>query len=100
MEKYARKQLVLDPAVSIEIVMDTNEVPVPGEQRYLTIPSEQTMLGEADTSHVTNYTVTLVGYIWYPFNPSQGTYLVFDNLPASLLHANSRAAELTRLRAM
>lgn len=97
MEKYGRKQLVLDPAVSIEIVMETNEMPVPGEQRYLTIPSEQTMLGEADTSHVTNYTVTLVGYTWYPFNKQQGTDLIFDNLPASLLHANSRAAELTRL---
>jgi cell wall-associated NlpC family hydrolase len=97
MEKYARKQLVLDPAVSIEIVMDTNEVPVPGEQRYLTIPSEQTMLGEADTSHANNYVVTLVGYTWYPFNPAQGTDLTFDNLPASLLHANNRAAELARL---
>lgn len=97
MERYARTQLVLDPAVSIEVVMDTNEVPVQGEQRYLTIPSEQTMLGEASTSHANNYVVTLVGYTWYPFNPAQGTDLTFDNLPASLLHANNRAAELSRL---
>lgn len=97
MERYARTQLVLDPAVSIEVVMDTNEVPVQGEQRYLTIPSEQTMLGEVSTSHVNNYIVTLVGYTWYPFNPAQGTDLTFDNLPASLLHANSRVAEPSRL---
>ncbi|WP_375661157.1 hypothetical protein, partial [Bartonella sp. CL71SXKL] len=37
MARYARSQFVSEPKISIEVVMDTNEMPIPGETKYLTI---------------------------------------------------------------
>ena len=99
MKEYARTQLVLEPSVSIEIVLNTNEMPIPGEQVYLTIPEvdDRTLLGETDTQHAYNTKVTLVGYTWYPYNPSQGTDNIYQNLPATLLHSQTSLTKLEQL---
>ncbi len=99
MKEYARAQLVLEPSVSIEIVLNTNEMPIPGEQVYLTIPEvdDRTLLGETDTQHAYNTKVTLVGYTWYPYNPSQGTDNIYQNLPATLLHSQTSLTKLEQL---
>lgn len=99
MKEYARTQLVLEPSVSIEIVLNTNEMPIPGEQVYLTIPKvdDRTLLGETDTQHAYNTKVTLVGYTWYPYNPSQGTDNIYQNLPATLLHSQTSLTKLEQL---
>lgn len=99
MREYARTQLVLEPSVSIEIVLNTNEMPIPGEQVYLTIPEvdDRTLLGETDTQHAYNTKVTLVGYTWYPYNPSQGTDNIYQNLPATLLHSQTSLTRLEQL---
>ena len=99
MREYARTQLVLEPSVSIEIVLITNELPIPGEQVYLTIPEvdDRTLLGETDTQHAYNTKVTLVGYTWYPYNPSQGTDNIYQNLPATLLHSQTSLNKLEQL---
>lgn len=99
MKEYARTQFVLEPSVSIEIVLNTNEMPIPGEQVYLTIPEvdDRTLLGETDTQHAYNTKVTLVGYTWYPYNPSQGTDNIYQNLPATLLHSQTSLTKLEQL---
>jgi len=99
MREHARTQLVLEPSVSIEIVLNTNEMPIPGEQVYLTIPEvdDRTLLGETDTQHAYNTKVTLVGYTWYPYNPSQGTDNIYQNLPATLLHSQTSLTKLEQL---
>ena len=99
MKEHARTQLVLEPSVSIEIVLNTNEMPIPGEQVYLTIPEvdDRTLLGETDTQHAYNTKVTLVGYTWYPYNPSQGTDNIYQNLPATLLHSQTSLTKLEQL---
>lgn len=99
MREYARTQLVLEPSVSIEIILNTNEMPIPGEQVYLTIPEvdDRTLLGETDTQHAYNTKVTLVGYTWYPYNPSQGTDNIYQNLPATLLHSQTSLTKLEQL---
>lgn len=99
MREYARTQLVLEPSVSIEIVLNTNEMPIPGEQVYLTIPEvdDRTLLGETDTQHAYNTKVTLVGYTWYPYNHSQGTDNIYQNLPATLLHSQTSLTKLEQL---
>lgn len=99
MREYARTQLVLEPSVSIEIVLNANEMPIPGEQVYLTIPEvdDRTLLGETDTQHAYNTKVTLVGYTWYPYNPSQGTDNIYQNLPATLLHSQTSLTKLEQL---
>lgn len=99
MREYARTQLVLEPSVSIEIVLNTNEMPIPGEQVYLTIPEvdDRTLLGETDTQHAYNTKVTLVGYTWYPYNPSEGTDNIYQNLPATLLHSQTSLTKLEQL---
>lgn len=91
MKAYAMKQLVADPTISIEVTMDTNTVPVPGEQAYLTIPERDTLVenSNATTQSVYNTTVTAVGFTWYPFDPAQGTDITYDNLQASILHSNA-----------
>ena len=99
MKEYARTQFVLEPSVSIEIILNTNEMPIPGEQVYLTIPEvdDRTLLGETDTQHAYNTKVTLVGYTWYPYNPSQGTDNIYQNLPATLLHSQTSLTKLEQL---
>lgn len=91
MKAYAVKQLTPEPSITVEVTMDDNEQPIVGEQRYLTIPNEKTILGEVDTQSAYNTTVTVVGYTWYPFDPSQGTDITFDNVQASILHYQERS---------
>lgn len=91
MRNYAQKQLVTDPVISVEVTMHDNMVPIPGEQAYLTIPEKGTLVGNSGstTQDAYNTTVTAVGFTWYPFDPSQGTDITFDNLQASILHAQT-----------
>lgn len=91
MKAYAQKQLVPDPVISVEVTMYDNMVPIPGEQAYLTIPEKGTLVGNSDstTQNAYNTTVTAVGFTWYPFDASQGTDITFDNLQASILHAQT-----------
>lgn len=102
MAKYARTQLVTDPKVTIEIVMHTNEMPIPGETRHLTIPHRHSILGEPElkdmpTQDSYSTEVTAVGYTWYPFNPAQGTDITFNNAPATILHSQTTDPQLQRI---
>lgn len=98
MKKYAMKQLVPDPAITVEIVMDDNQMPIPGEVRSLTIPNQKVIAGDGDTQSSFTTSVTVVGYTWYPFNENQGTDITFNNLQASILHAkNTTSSELKRI---
>lgn len=91
MRKYAVKQLVPEPKISVEVVMKNNEMPIIGEQRNLTIPHRRSVLGDPDNQETTQdaytTTVTAVGFTWYPYDKNQGTDVTYDNLPATLLHA-------------
>lgn len=100
MKAYAEKQLVPEPTITIELTLDTNEMPIAGEKRFLTIPHDQTILGEVDdttTQDAYNTTVTVVGYSWYPFDPSQGTDITFNNVKASILHRRSQQIQVDKL---
>lgn len=98
MKKYALTQLVPDPVISIEVVTDKNIVPVPGEEAYLTIPERGTLISETSTTQTAyNTTVTAVGFTFYPYDPSQGTDITYDNLQASILHAQAYSTSLKRM---
>ena len=100
MKKYAMTQLVPDPVITIEVITDTNLVPVPGEEVYLTIPERGTLISDSastTTQSAYNTTVTVVGFTIYPFDPSQGTDITYDNLQASILHAKAYSASLKRM---
>lgn len=99
MKKYALTQFVLDPVISVEVVHDTNTVPIPGEEVYLTIPGQGTLVNNVieTTQDAYNTTVTVVGFTWYPYDPTQGTDITYDNLPASILHAGTLDANLRRI---
>ena len=98
MKKYAMKQLVPDPSITVEIVMDDNQMPIPGETQTLIIPNQKVIAGDTDTQSSFNTSVTAVGYTWYPFNASQGTEITFNNLQASILHSRSaNSVELKRI---
>ena len=97
MKKYAMKQLVPDPSITVEIVMDDNQMPIPGETQTLIIPNQKVIAGDTDTQSSFNTSVTAVGYTWYPFNASQGTDITFNNLQASILHARTINADLKRI---
>lgn len=98
MRKYGAKQLVPDPVISVEITMDQNVVPVPGEEAYLIIPERGLVSNSKEgTQNAYTTTVTVVGFTWYPFDPSQGTDITYDNLPASILHAQTVNADLRRI---
>lgn len=91
MAEYAKKQLVPDPVISVEVTLDTNTTPIPGEEAYLTIPERGTLIEGSDMTTQSSYntTVTAVGFTWYPFDPTQGTDITYDNLQATILHANN-----------
>lgn len=99
MEKYALTQLVPDPVISIEVITDTNLAPVPGEEVYLTIPGRDSLIEQSDstTQAAYNTTVTVVGFTYYPFDPSQGTDITYDNLQASILHNQLQVSSLKRM---
>src|SRR5699024_7374655 len=46
MKKYAMKQLVPDPSITVEIVMDDNQMPIPGETQTLIIPNQKVIAGD------------------------------------------------------
>ena len=91
MRQYGMKQLVPDPVISVEITMSKNIVPIPGEEAYLIIPERGTLVQNSSTPTQNSYStkVTAVGFTWYPFDPSQGTDITYDNLQASILHART-----------
>ncbi|HJG17647.1 phage tail protein, partial [Limosilactobacillus vaginalis] len=89
MKAYARKQLVTDPTITVEVTEDGNRMPIPGEVRPLTIPNRKILLGEENTQSSYNTEVTTVAYIWYPFDKTQGVDVTYDNLQASILHART-----------
>ena len=99
MRKYALTQLVSDPVISVEVITETNLVPVPGEEVYLTIPEKGSLVEQSDKTTQTSYntTVTVVGFTLYPFDPSQGTDITYDNLQASILHAQAYSNSLKRM---
>lgn len=99
MEEYVRTQLVPDPVISIEVITDTNLAPVPGEEVYLTIPGRDSLIEQSDstTQAAYNTTVTAVGFTYYPFDPSQGTDITYDNLQASILHNQLQVSSLKRM---
>lgn len=99
MKKYALTQLVPDPVISIEVITETNLTPVPGEEVYLTIPERGTLIEQSDstTQSAYNTMVTVVGFTVYPFDPSQGTDITYENLQASILHARTYSADLKRM---
>ena len=99
MEEYVRTQLVPDPVISIEVITDTNLAPVPGEEVYLTIPGKDSLIEQSDstTQAAYNTTVTVVGFTYYPFDPSQGTDITYDNLQASILHNQLQVSSLKRM---
>ncbi len=102
MKKYAMTKLVPEPVISVEVVADTNILPVPGEEAYLTIPEKGSLIGEsADTTQSSyNTTVTVVGFTYYPFDPSQGTDITYDNLQASILRVQNTNNSLKRIEQM
>lgn len=99
MRKYALTQLVPDPVISVEVITETNLVPVPGEEVYLTIPEKGSLVEQSDKTTQTSYntTVTVVGFTLYPFDPSQGTDITYDNLQASILHAQTYSSDLKQM---
>ena len=99
MKKYALKQLVPDPVITVEVITYTNDVPVPGEEVYLTIPERGSLVGESTSTTQNAYTTTatVVGFTLYPFDPSQGTDITYDNLQASILHAQAYSNSLKRM---
>lgn len=99
MKKYALKQLVPDPVITVEVITYTNDVPVPGEEVYLTIPERGSLIGESTSTTQNAYTTTatVVGFTLYPFDPSQGTDITYDNLQASILHAQAYSNSLKRM---
>lgn len=99
MKAYVQKQLVSDPVISVEVTYDTNTIPIPGEEAYLTIPEKGTLVSNSVTTTQASYntTVTAVGFTWYPFDPTQGTDITYDNLQASILHAGTLDANLRRV---
>lgn len=99
MEEYVRTQLVPDPVISIEVITDTNLAPVPGEEVYLTIPGKDSLIEQSDstTQAAYNTTVAVVGFTYYPFDPSQGTDITYDNLQASILHNQLQVSSLKRM---
>ena len=98
MKQYALKQLVPDPAITVEIVMDDNQMPIPGEERTLIIPNQKVIAGDGEVQSSFTTNVTVVGYTWYPFDKNQGTDITFNNLQASILHSRSaNSVELKRI---
>ena len=64
------------------VTLNSNAKPIAGEQVRLNIQPRH---------YSTD--VTVVGWTWYPFDPTQGTQITYDNLPATIL--NNRSAMRT-----
>ena len=75
---WAEGQLSPNPAVSIEITMEDNEMPIAGEKRHLIA---KPLRLETD--------LAVIGYTWHPFDSSQKNSLSFANLPASILRTQA-----------
>lgn len=89
MRAYAMKQLQPDPLITVEVTTDSNKMPIKGEQIYLTIPERGTLAANSDTGtqDAFNTIATTVGFTVYPYDPAQGSDITYDNLQASVLHA-------------
>lgn len=74
MDAYAKSQMITEPALSIDVTMDSNDQPVAGELRRLEIRS---------TNYVTKTGV--VAFQWYPFDPTQNTTMTLNNTAQTIL---------------
>lgn len=86
MQTFAKGQLSPNPAVSIEVTMEDNEVPYAGEKRHLIA---KPLNLETD--------LTVIGYTWYPFDNAQKNSLSFANLPASILKTQANINNRIRM---
>mgnify|MGYP000977371137 CR=1 FL=1 len=86
MQTFAKGQLSPNPAVSIEVTMEDNEVPYAGEKRHLIA---KPLNLETDLS--------VIGYTWYPFDNAQKNSLSFANLPASILKTQANINNRIRM---
>ena len=86
MTVFAKGQLSPNPAVSIEVTMEDNEVPYAGEKRHLIA---KPLNLETD--------LTVIGYTWYPFDNAQKNSLSFANLPASILKTQANINNRIRM---
>lgn len=86
MQTFAKGQLSPNPAVSIEVTMEDNEIPYAGEKRHLIA---KPLNLETD--------LTVIGYTWYPFDNAQKNSLSFANLPASILQTQANTNNRIRM---
>lgn len=75
MQAFAKSQLVLEPALSIEVTEDTFEKPIPGDLRRVEI---------REASFVTKTEV--VGFTYYPLDQGQLTQVTLNNTAQTIIN--------------
>jgi hypothetical protein len=84
MDAYALTQMSPEPALSIDVTLDSNEQPTAGEMRRLHIK---------DNDYTT--TVEVVAYTWYPWSKATQTAITLNNTTQNILdYQAARKAQL------
>ncbi|WP_462399772.1 phage tail protein [Lacticaseibacillus pantheris] len=84
MDAYAITQMSPEPALSIDVTLDSNEQPTAGEMRRLHIK---------DNDYTT--TVEVVAYTWYPWSKATQTAITLNNTTQNILdYQAARKAQL------
>ena len=78
MEAYVRSKFQLEPLISGTANESSNVRPDTGEIRRLEVKTVKLVTE-----------VMIVGFTWYPFDPTQQTQLTLNNLPYSILRNNT-----------
>ena len=78
MEVYVRSKFQLEPLISGTANESSNIKPDTGEIRRLEVKTVKLVTE-----------VMIVGFTWYPFDPTQQTQLTLNNLPYSILRNNT-----------
>lgn len=78
MEAYVRSKFQLEPLISGTANESSNIKPDIGEIRRLEVKTVELVTE-----------VMIVGFTWYPFDPTQQTQLTLNNLPYSILRNNT-----------
>lgn len=78
MEAYVRSKFQLEPLISGTANESSNVKPDTGEIRRLEVKTVKLVTE-----------VMIVGFTWYPFDPTQQTQLTLNNLPYSILRNNT-----------
>lgn len=78
MEAYVRSKFQLEPLISGTANESSNIKPDTGEIRRLEVKTVKLVTE-----------VMIVGFTWYPFDPTQQTQLTLNNLPYSILRNNT-----------